>query len=408
MKYMLIGWLLVLTPTGYGEEILEHQEVPRVSIQTNLGVIEIELNPEKAPETVENFLQYAREGFYEGTIFHRVIPDFVIQAGGYTTDYNKKPIYSSVPNEAKNGLKNVRGSVAMARSADPHSASSQFFINLKDNSFLNYTASTLSGWGYAVFGKVVDGMNVVDQIAKLPTEMIDGTLKYVPQTPVVIEAVTIDNVPATYWSDTEAEPDEADKELEDQEVAAEEDEATKEELPEETAEPEAELEEETEDTVPQQEEPEAELKAPVEEAPEDTVSQQEEPEAELKASVEEEAEDTVPEDEATDSIEAQPAEEEKQAVEEETTAKQQQDSASEQESVEAPTEASSATTMTESSEAALSTEPEVSTTEQAAAETETPEISKKTLLSIPDSPKFTVTQPPDSPSEPDTPEANPF
>jgi len=402
MKYMLIGWLLALTTAGYGEEILEYQEVPRVSIQTNLGVIELELNPEKAPETVENFLQYAREGFYEGTIFHRVIPDFVIQAGGYTTDYNKKPTYSSVPNEAKNGLKNVRGSVAMARSADPHSASSQFFINLKDNSFLNYTASTLSGWGYAVFGKVVDGMDVVDKIAELPTEMIDGTLKYVPQTAVVIEAVTVDNVPARYWSDTEAETDEDGKESAEPEVTAEDSEST--------AEDNEPIAEDSESAAEEAVEPEAELKAPVEEEAEDTVSQEEEPEAELKALVEEEAEDTVPEDEAT---EAQPAEEEKQAVEEETATEQQQDSASQQESVEEPTEASSATTMTESSE---STEPEMSTTEQApeaeaeqtAAETETPEISKKTLLSIPDSPKFTVTEPPDPPSEPDTPEANPF
>lgn len=176
---------------------VQGDEIPHAIIQTNLGIIEIKLNPEKAPETVENFLTYVKEGFYENTIFHRVVNNFVIQGGGYSIDYQKKPTHPSVPNEASNGLKNLRGTLAMARTADPNSSTSQFFINVKDNKFLDYKSSTPSGWGYCVFGKVVDGMDVVDKIARLPTDASGPFRRDVPQTPVIIEAIKVEYVPAT-------------------------------------------------------------------------------------------------------------------------------------------------------------------------------------------------------------------
>jgi len=144
-------------------------ENPRIAFDTRLGRIEIELYPEKAPETVANILAYVDDGHYVGTIFHRVIPGFVVQGGGLTPDMEQKETRPPVKNEADNGLKNERGMLSMARTPDPHSATSQFFINLKDNAFLDYTASTPQGFGYAVFGKVVAGMDVVDKMATLPT-----------------------------------------------------------------------------------------------------------------------------------------------------------------------------------------------------------------------------------------------
>lgn len=140
-----------------------------VIMKTNKGDIEIELDSAKAPGTVENFLTYVDEGFFDGTIFHRVIPGFMIQGGGFTPDMDQKPTNPTVRNEATNGLKNARGSIAMARTPDPHSASSQFFINLADNDFLNFTGQNMQGWGYCVFGKVTKGMEVVDAIAKVRT-----------------------------------------------------------------------------------------------------------------------------------------------------------------------------------------------------------------------------------------------
>jgi cyclophilin family peptidyl-prolyl cis-trans isomerase len=140
-----------------------------VKMQTNYGPITLELYPEKAPQTVANFLRYVDSGFYENTIFHRVIPGFMIQGGGFDLDYKQKPTRSPVPNEASNGLKNLRGTIAMARTGDPHSATAQFFVNVVDNAFLNYSASDQQGWGYCVFGKVVEGMNVVDEITTVPT-----------------------------------------------------------------------------------------------------------------------------------------------------------------------------------------------------------------------------------------------
>jgi len=167
----------------------------QVTMETNFGPIVLELDEEKAPKTVENFLQYARDGFYEGTIFHRVINNFMIQGGGFDTDYRKKPTRDPITNEANNGLKNVRGSIAMARTGNPHSATAQFFINVNDNAFLNYPGR--DGWGYTVFGKVTEGMAVVDQIRQIPTSSGGPFSKDAPQTPVIIEKVTITEAPAT-------------------------------------------------------------------------------------------------------------------------------------------------------------------------------------------------------------------
>ena len=144
-------------------------ENPNVLLDTTEGEILIELYPDKAPETVANFLKYVDEGFYKNTIFHRVIKGFMIQGGGLTLKMEEKPTNAPVKNEADNGLKNDRGTIAMARTMDPHSATAQFFINLVDNEFLNYCAPTVQGWGYCVFGKVVDGMDVVDKIGKTKT-----------------------------------------------------------------------------------------------------------------------------------------------------------------------------------------------------------------------------------------------
>ena len=142
---------------------------PIVCMQTNMGAIVIELYPQKAPVTVENFLRYVKDGFYNRTIFHRVINRFMIQGGGFTEDYKKKKTFAPIKNEADNGLKNEVGTIAMARTSDPNSATAQFFINTADNNFLNYTAPNRNGWGYAVFGKVIKGMNVVENIEKVHT-----------------------------------------------------------------------------------------------------------------------------------------------------------------------------------------------------------------------------------------------
>ena len=161
-----------------------------VTMQTNKGVITLELDGNKAPDTVANFVAYASAGHYDGTIFHRVIPGFMIQGGGFDADMTQKATNAPVKNEANNGLKNVTGSIAMARTNDPHSASAQFFINVKDNSFLDHTAPTPSGWGYAVFGKVTDGMDVVRTIESVPTGNKSGH-QDVPLEAVVIEKVSV-------------------------------------------------------------------------------------------------------------------------------------------------------------------------------------------------------------------------
>ena len=157
---------------------------------TNHGNIDIELDFDKAPTTAANFEQYAKDGFYNGTIFHRVIPGFMIQGGGMESGMKEKDTREPITNEADNGLKNARGTIAMARTSDPHSASAQFFINLVDNHFLNHTSKTNAGWGYAVFGKVVAGMDIVDKIATVKTGR-SGMHRDVPQEEVVIEKTEI-------------------------------------------------------------------------------------------------------------------------------------------------------------------------------------------------------------------------
>ena len=161
-----------------------------VTMQTNKGVITLELDGDKAPDTVANFVAYANAGHYDGTIFHRVIPGFMIQGGGFDVDMNQKSTNAPVKNEANNGLKNVNGSIAMARTNDPHSATAQFFINVKDNTFLDHTSPDPRGWGYTVFGKVTDGMDVVSSIEGVATGNKSGH-QDVPLESVVIEKVTI-------------------------------------------------------------------------------------------------------------------------------------------------------------------------------------------------------------------------
>jgi peptidyl-prolyl cis-trans isomerase A (cyclophilin A) len=161
---------------------------PQVDVRTSAGTIRLELYPAKASKTVENFLQYVRDGHYNGTIFHRVIPGFMIQGGGMTPNMAQKKTRPPIPIESKNGLKNEVGALAMARTSDPNSATAQFFINLKNNSFLDYPGS--DGHGYTVFGKVVNGMDVVNKIAATPTGS-QGMHQDVPSTPVVIESATV-------------------------------------------------------------------------------------------------------------------------------------------------------------------------------------------------------------------------
>ena len=161
---------------------------PQLEVKTSQGTITIELYQDKAPKSVENFLQYAKDDFFNGTVFHRVIPGFMIQGGGFTADLKQKDTRAQIQNEAKNGLKNETGTLAMARTNDPHSATAQFFINLKDNSFLDYPGR--DGWGYAVFGKVVQGLDVVQKIATVPTSNA-GPHQNVPTTPVLIESVKL-------------------------------------------------------------------------------------------------------------------------------------------------------------------------------------------------------------------------
>ncbi len=162
-----------------------------ITIRTTFGEIKLELDAEKAPKTVANFLEYARSGHYDGTIFHRVIDNFMIQGGGFDTDMKQKSAGSPIENEADNGLKNDFGTIAMARTMDPHSATAQFFINVKDNDFLNHTGKNAQGWGYAVFGKVTGGTEVLDKIRKVPTGSRGGH-QDVPVDPVIIESITVD------------------------------------------------------------------------------------------------------------------------------------------------------------------------------------------------------------------------
>ena len=185
----LAAALLFCTVIGWAP--LAQADNPTATIRTSKGEIQLELLAAEAPKTVENFMAYARAGFYDGTIFHRVIGHFMIQGGGFTADMEKKPTGEPIANEADNGLSNKRGTIAMARTNDPHSATAQFFINVQDNLNLDYRSSTEpGGWGYAVFGRVTSGMEVVDEIRFVQTHRV-GPYSDVPVEAVIIESVTI-------------------------------------------------------------------------------------------------------------------------------------------------------------------------------------------------------------------------
>ena len=161
-----------------------------ILMTTTVGPMTLELDADNAPKTVENFLSYVSNGFYDGTIFHRVINNFMVQGGGFTADMEQKATQAPIENEANNGLKNARGTIAMARTQDPHSATAQFFINVQDNDFLNHTGENMQGWGYAVFGKVTEGGDVLDKIRCVQTGSQAGH-QDVPVEPIIIESVTV-------------------------------------------------------------------------------------------------------------------------------------------------------------------------------------------------------------------------
>jgi peptidyl-prolyl cis-trans isomerase B (cyclophilin B) len=164
---------------------------PQVQFKTSMGEFTVELEPERAPKTVANFLAYVREGHYDGTIFHRVIKNFMVQGGGFTGDYRQKPTKGPIANEADRGLANDRGTIAMARTSDPNSATAQFFVNVVSNGFLNHTAKTAQGWGYTAFGRVTDGMNIVVRMSQVETGRGGPFDSDVPKSPIVIEKATI-------------------------------------------------------------------------------------------------------------------------------------------------------------------------------------------------------------------------
>ena len=164
--------------------------VAHILMTTTVGPMTLELDADNAPKTVENFLSYVSSGFYDGTIFHRVINNFMVQGGGFTADMEQKETQAPIENEANNGLKNAYGTIAMARTQDPHSATAQFFINVQDNDFLNHTGENMQGWGYAVFGKVTEGEDVLDKIRCVQTGSQAGH-QDVPVEPIIIERVTI-------------------------------------------------------------------------------------------------------------------------------------------------------------------------------------------------------------------------
>ncbi|PKN62772.1 MAG: hypothetical protein CVU57_22530 [Deltaproteobacteria bacterium HGW-Deltaproteobacteria-15] len=188
-RYLMISMAAFL-PVFFASAAEPAPKRPQVTLETSKGKIVLELFPDKAPLTVENFISYVKSGFYDGTIFHRVIKGFMIQGGGLTPAMDGKPTKAPVQNEADNGLKNERSTIAMARTNDPHSATAQFFINLVNNEFLNYKGKNPQGWGYAVFGKVTEGMDVVDSIAKVQTGT-KGQFGDVPVEPVMIQKATM-------------------------------------------------------------------------------------------------------------------------------------------------------------------------------------------------------------------------
>jgi cyclophilin family peptidyl-prolyl cis-trans isomerase len=187
MKLLRLFTLIFGLTLGIGA----HAANPMVEMKTNLGSFTLELYPDKSPKTVENFLRYVKGGFYKGTVFHRVIDNFMIQGGGFDKSLREKDTFPVIQNEANNGLKNEIYTVAMARTMNPHSAAAQFFINVKDNAFLDHTSTTPRGWGYAVFGKVVKGQDVVMKISKVRTGPRDPIPSDVPLENVVIEDVKV-------------------------------------------------------------------------------------------------------------------------------------------------------------------------------------------------------------------------
>lgn len=176
-------------PAAAATKPSQHAAAPEVRFETTLGNFTVRLNPQRAPKTVANFLAYVRSGFYDGTIFHRVVPGFVIQGGGYTANYKQKQTRAPIPDEADNGLSNVRGTIAMARESQPNTATSQFYINLADNTALDYQGPGQPG--YAVFGRVISGMATIDKIAKVPTGPVGPFMRNAPQAPVIINKAVV-------------------------------------------------------------------------------------------------------------------------------------------------------------------------------------------------------------------------
>ena len=189
-KISLILTLILTSTLSFSMENKKADTQTKVKLTTSMGTIVVQVKGKSAPISSENFLIYVKEGFYEGTIFHRIIPGFMAQGGGFDGDMKQKEVHASIKNEADNGLKNTRGTLAMARTPDPDSATAQFFINYKDNAFLDYTSSTAQGWGYAVFAEVVEGMDVVDKMEKVATGNTGGH-QDVPKENIVIEKAEI-------------------------------------------------------------------------------------------------------------------------------------------------------------------------------------------------------------------------
>jgi cyclophilin family peptidyl-prolyl cis-trans isomerase len=187
-KPLIIQWLVLISLAAFTSAGAQDNPYPRVLIETTAGSMTVELNPTRAPLSVKNFLEYVDSGFYEGTIFHRVVAGFVIQGGGYTTDHKLKPTRPNISNESGNGLSNLRGTVAMARTGEPHSADSQFFVNLVNNDRLDPMPTR---WGYAVFGEIIEGMDVVDDIGYRATGPAGPFAQDVPAAPVIIEKVSL-------------------------------------------------------------------------------------------------------------------------------------------------------------------------------------------------------------------------
>lgn len=187
MKTTLVSVLTICSLLIFAGSAIAEDINPKVVFETSKGKIVLELYPDNAPETVKNFLNYVDSKYYDGTIFHRVIPNFMIQGGGFTPDMQRKPSQDPIKNEADTGLKNDRGTISMARTGNPHSATAQFFINSKNNDFLNHKSKTQQGWGYTAFGKVVEGMKTVDAISAVKTKTTGG-FRDVPAEPVVIKS----------------------------------------------------------------------------------------------------------------------------------------------------------------------------------------------------------------------------